>query len=228
MNPYWQHFLEHLPWFLDRGEIPRVGTPEPPGSWTPHSADFGRLFPDLLPLLRSAIVTPVFVRGLDCRLFTWPSHEGWRSWLSPLPCPDPPASLFRDHQVLLRSFGGIVERANETCWWVLNHNDALTEREARHDGTFIEAACGISLGIAIELDQFYSIAREVNGNTTLCDRRDGAVVLFAQDHAFDHVERYPGCSEYTLYRLPEAPTFSDWVNVVARQWRQTIDSRPTA
>jgi hypothetical protein len=85
----------------------------------------------------------------------------------------------------------------------------LTERVAHGDATFIRrdyawAFKDASIEIPIDLEAFYPIAVEANGNTTFCHRLSGEVVLFAPDHAFDHVELFPGCPAYTLYRLPAA------------------------
>jgi hypothetical protein len=65
---------------------------------------------------------------------------------------------------------------------------------------------------------YYSIAREANGNTTLCHRLTGDVLAFAPDHSFDHIAPLEGCPEYSLYRIPSAPTFEAWVAAVALQW----------
>ena|SRR5689334_16705576 len=109
---------------------------------------------------------------------------------------------------------------------LLNHYDVLTEREARCNATFIEYSAWAfeeaSVEIPIDLKQFYSIAREANGNTTLCNRASGETLLFATDHAFDHVEILPGCPDLTLYRLLGVQGFRDWVDTIARQWRDWV------
>jgi hypothetical protein len=228
MNEHWERFIEEISWFVEPGQAAEVGVSLPSGSWTPVSGEFENLFPDCYRILRSAIVTPVVVAGVRYQLFTWSRADGSScSWLSPVPSPDPPRSLYPDHQVLLASFGGIVERGNEPSWWVLNHNDVLTEDVARQDATFIRNSPAFEetgVEIPIELEQFYAIAYEANGNVTLCHRLSGEVVLYAQDHAFRHIEPYPGCPEYTLYRLPGAPDFGAWVNTVARQWRRWVET----
>jgi hypothetical protein len=228
VNQHWEGFIEEISWFLQRDQIVEVEASLPPGSWTAASPEFDQFFPELYGVLREAIVTPVAVAGVGYQLYTWLRRDGSRCcWLSPLASPAPPPSLHPDHSILLRSFGGIVERSNEPDWWILNHNDVLTEDAARRDGTFItdyawafEAA---SINIPIDMEQFYAIAEEANGNITLCHRLSGAVVLFAPDHAFDYVEPFPGCPDYTLYRLPRALSFRDWVNTIARQWRGWIE-----
>jgi hypothetical protein len=228
VNQHWEEFTEEISWFLQPDQIAEVGVSLPPGSWTTASPEFDQFFPELYGILREAVVTPVAVAGVGYQLYTWLRRDGSRCcWLSPLASPIPPPSLHPDHSVLLRSFGGIVERSNEPDWWVLNHNDVLTEDAARRDGTFIKdyawAFEAASIDIPIDMEQFYAIAEEANGNITLCHRLSGAVVLFAPDHAFDYVEPFPGCPEYTLYRLPRALSFRDWVNTIAQQWRGWIE-----
>ena len=101
-------------------------------------------------------------------------------------------------------------------------NDALTGREASHDASFINdymwKFTNAGVDLPIQPSDYYSIAREANGNTTLCHRTTGHVILFAPDHAFDFVVPFDGCSEYALYNLNGIVTLRDWVDVVARQW----------
>ncbi|MCP4036155.1 MAG: hypothetical protein GY733_04405 [bacterium] len=46
------------------------------------------------------------------------------------------------------------------------------------------------------------------------------MIMFAPDHAFDHLEPLEGCPEYTLYRIGGAADFVSWVETVARQWTE--------
>jgi hypothetical protein len=228
LNQYWEEFLEDVSWFLKPSQTAKVGAPQPPGSWRPASADFARLFPELRRILRAAYVTPVAVGRRRYQLYTWTSDAGSHSWLSPTPWTDPPSFVHPDHQVLLASFGGIIERSNEPDWWILNHYDTLTVHAARRNATFLKyyawAFEEAFLNIPIEMTEFYSIAEEANFNITLCHRTRGEVILFAADHHFDYVEVYPGCPEYSLYRLVGARSFRRWVNVIAKQWREGIGS----
>ena len=228
MNRHWEQFIDYVPWLAEPHATTVVGASRPPGAWAPASSEFDQLFPEIHRLLREAFVTSLVIDGAQYELYTWLRRDDAScGWLSPLPSGNPPSLLHPHHRVLLTSFGGIVERSNEPTWWILNHNDALTEREARHDATFIRdyawAFENTSVETIIPVEQFYSIARELNGNTTLCHRVSGEVVLFAPDHAFDYVEPFPGCPDYTLYRLRGAPCFHDWVNTVARQWRMAME-----
>ena len=220
MWTYWDSFIESVPWFLDAGVAVDARPSREPGHWTPVSSAFEKLFPSLDRLLRAAWTTDVRIGDAAHTLFSWPTGEWIPAWLCRARVLQPDSGLFPAHAVLLASFGGIVERADEPDTWLLNHNEALTAAEASHDASFLtESASAFPNGrIPLDTAAYYSIAREANGNTTLCNRESGQVLLFAQDHSFDHVVPWRGCPEYTLYEVEGAPDFQRWVEVVARQW----------
>lgn len=115
-----------------------------------------------------------------------------------------------------------MERFNEPeDTWLLNQNDVLTARGASYDATFIReymwAFDDAGLAMPIEPSDYYCIAGEANGNTTLCHRSRGDVLLFAPDHSFDFVQPLDGCPEYTLYRITGIGGFRDWVETLAMQ-----------
>jgi hypothetical protein len=192
------------------------------------SADFLRLFPALERLLKKALVTALAIDDARYQLFSWQRRDGEDcAWLSPVPCAQAPSSVHQDHRSLLTSFGGIIERSNEPeDTWLLNHTAVLTERAAGRDASFINeykwAFDDAGIQIPIVLTEFYSIAEEANGNTTLCHRLTGEVMLFAPDHNFEHIVPLPKCPEYSLYRIPGATSFSSWVASVANQWLESI------
>ncbi len=217
----WGLFTECVPWFLDRGAAVVISSARTGYALSPVAAD---LFPPLAKLLAKASVTDVSVNGVHYQLLAWNSPDADRiGWL----CLPPPENVVcnphEDHRLLLGSFGGIVERFNEPeDTWLLNLNDALTQREASHDGSFIHqyrwAFDEVELELPIEPTEYYSIAREANGNTTLCHQINGDVLMFARDHCFDHLKPLNGCPEYTLYTMNGVSTFRDWVNAIALQW----------
>lgn len=220
MSEPWRQFIDEVPWFLQSRQIHSVHAGP---SWKPRSDECTALFPDLTRLLASSDVTAVVASDREYILHSWIAADGRaRSWLCVPPPTQPPAEVHPHHRVLLESFGGVVERSNEPDSWLLNHNEALTATEAEHDATFIQDYAWmfepVPGGIPIDLRAHYSIAREANGNTTLCHRTSGVVLLFAPDHSFNHVVPLDGCPEYSLYRIPEAPSFTQWVAAIARQW----------
>lgn len=173
-------------------------------------------------LLSEARVTPLSINRRELILFSWKQGDKQPGWLSPQPISREVPGVCREHAILLRSFGGIIERADQPDTWLLNHEDVLTVEESSRDATFIESYAwafeNSSAGIPIQLKEYYSIAREANGNITICNRTTGRVILFAPDHAFSHAVPVPGCPEYTLYDIEGAASFVSWGNAVANQW----------
>lgn len=216
----WQSFLESVPWFLEPDEVVVPGSTSGPGTWRPCSREFVEIFPKLARLLTQASVTPVRVGARSLQLFCWTFGDESSFWLTESPRKRPPEHLWRDHKLLLASFGGIVERAGEPPSWLMNHTDALTASEARHDASFLKDYAWAFPNEAVPIDTalYYSVAREANGNTTLCHRQTGEILLFASDHSFKHVRPWNGMPEYTLYTLDGAPDFRSYVETVAAQW----------
>ncbi len=217
----WLAFIESVPWFLDSRSNVRV-LESKEGVHFPPLASIA--FPILSDLLAKSTATPVIVNDINYLLLAWDSSEGHRfGWICLPPSLESAINIHSLHTDLLRSFGGIVERFNEPeDTWLLNHNEVLTAHESSHDATFINdymwAFDNVGAILPIRLSDYYSIAREANGNSTLCHRSSGKVVLFAPDHAFDFVSPLEGCPEYTLYRLIGVETFRDWVEAIASQW----------
>lgn len=231
MNKEWKALIDAVPWFLAPGQVADVGDTARAGSWSPSCPDLQRQFPRLVQLLVRARVTPVRVADQQYQLFTWLEGADTRSWLTRPPAAEVPRGLFSAHVDLLGSFGGIVERVEPLeSSWLLSQLEVLTLREAVHDASFIAsfireywAFADAGVQIPIEPAEYYTIAREGNGNLTLCHRTTGAVILFAPDHAFKHVTPLAGCPKYTLYELNGAKYFVDWVNVIAEQWLEGLE-----
>jgi hypothetical protein len=191
--------------------------------WSPQPG-FDSFFPKLSRLLRLAEATELSFENEPHLLFTW---RGEISWLSPAPSREPPGHLHPHHATLLRSFGGIAQRFNEPqATWLRNHQEVLTEREAAHDASFLQAhasAFAKAPGfIPIAVETHYSIAREARGNITLCNAQTGNVLLFAPDHQSKHVTPLAGCAEKTLYTINGVKTFAEWVEAVAQQWLKAV------
>ena len=226
MNTDWEAFTDAVPWFLARGQIADVGDTAHEGAWHPSRPELASQFPRLVQLLGRARVTPVRIADQQYQLFTWLEGADRRSWLAQPPVDDVPPGLYSAHGELLRSFGGIVERVEPLESWLMNQTEVLTVREAAHDASFVGAYAWkferARAKIPIDPSEFYSIAREANGNDTFCHRTTGAVILFAPDHDFTHVTPLAGCPEYTLYELNGAREFAQWVNVIAEQWLEGL------
>lgn len=224
----WEIFVEDVPRFIDDGANVSVSCSF---RGLPLSSDVQLRFPNLSQLLERADVTPVAIDNADYHLLAWDGIDGYRiGWLCLPPSPSSVKDFHDDHQELLKCFGGIVERFNEPEeTWLLNHYDALTQREGKYDASLLEYSMwafeDAGVPLPIQPTEYYSIAREANGNTTFCHRSSGKVILFAADHAFDHVTELDGCPKYTLYTIDGVTAFCDWVEAIASQWLAQIEKR---
>lgn len=222
----WQTFVEAVPWFLATESDVKISKSQD-GFDLPSSVV--NVFPALAHLLAQSFVTNVEINNVQHYLHGFSARSGERfGWL----CLESEAydskDTHPDHNLLLSAFGGIIERFNEPeNTWLLNLNDALTAREASQDAGFIRDYMWAfdEAGVALPIDptDYYSIAREANGNTTLCHRTTGKVILFAPDHSFDFVIPLSNCPEYTLYEIKGIATFRDWVESVAKQWLANVN-----
>lgn len=216
----WRRFADAEPWWVPEHQTVSVGDTV---SRPPTAAAFDARFPKFSTLLRAARLTPLAFDGADVELLTWESERGPVGWMCP-PASEAPEGVCSDHAMLLREFGGVRNRLNEWAnTWLLNHNSALTVAGIR-DAAFVEDYAWKFPGerVPIPVAEYYSIADECNGNTTLCHRRTGEVLLFATDHSFDHIVPFEGCDAFSLYRIPEAATFRAWVERIADQWLRAI------
>ena len=220
----WQAFTAAVSWFKVNRPAAHPTRWRPAGAWEPATSEFERVFPRLHALLRAATLTDIECADERFLLYSWERHGMLYGWVSPQD-EALPSGIHPDHALLLRSFRGCVEQYNEPETWIRSHSSVLTATLAGTDATFIEAygwAFAETGGIPIDLSSYYAIAQEGNGNTTLCHRSSGDVLLFAPDHAFAHVDVLDGCPEYSLYRVRGAPTFARWVDTVADQWMEPL------
>ncbi len=236
----WDEFSNAVPWFLAGFASVQTEPEVAAAGVIDVGSPFADTFPDLANLLTSARITPVTLQARRrpprrYRLFAWQRTNGRPfGWLSPAPPVGVCMQLHRDHELLLGTFGGVTERFNEPeDTWLLNGNEALTVDAAgpatsltAFDDARATSKRSHGRREPIELSEYYAIAVEANGNTTLCHRTTGGVLMFAPDHSFSHIRRLDGWPEYTFYQIPSAPVFRDWVETIARQWVRHVASAP--
>ena len=219
MNDDWAALLEQCPWLAGPATNAQLGKTS---GWT---RAVPRWAPGLAALLTRARVTPVAFDGRNYELLAWEGRGGPHGWLCPAPPDSAPTGLYPAHRELLATFGGIVDRfGGASTTWLDNTNDSLTVELATgertlapvveaHDWRWTDEGLGVP-----DVDGYYGISEEANGNLTACHRDTGAVLLFAGDHDLDHVTPLAGCPEYSLYVLHGAPNLRAWVARVADQW----------
>ncbi len=219
MTTDWQQFLREVSWFLGPGEGAELGEPQP---WTRGSVDS---LPQLSVLFDSATLTPVSVDGRGYELLAWGAPDRRRGWLCHPPHAGESDAVPEVHRDFWTLCGGIVERFGEPETWWLNQNEVLTVDAARVRiadalGDYAWLWHGDGLALPINPDEYYAVAVEANGNLTLAHRRDGGLVLFAPDHAFDGVTPLAGCPPYSLLTIDDVPDLATWIEVCADTWRR--------
>jgi len=214
----WETFTDCMPWVIDENASIELSDGR---DVTKLANAVGSDFPTLANLLRHSTTTSVSIDTIKHELFAWDSPDYGRiGWLCLAPSSRSDDKTCRKHRQLLQHFGGIVERFNEPDdTLLLNLDSALTNYDASFDATFIDNYSYMFDGeIPIVLSDFYTLAREANGNTTICHRNDGSVLLFAPDHSFDNLSPLTGCPEFTLYNVDNVSIFTEWVEQIANQW----------
>jgi hypothetical protein len=229
-----EDFRAWAPWF-GRGqefEIRAGPRPAADAAFQP-SAAFVERFPVLTHLLSQARVTEFDLGDRRYHLYGWTDATGGSlGWLCL-----PPVTTFHkdwlhaDHKLLLTGFGGIAERWNEPedGTWLANHRDVLTEDSCEiginHWDNYYRLSCDLDgMPAVIDPTDYASFAYEGNGDLTAYHLRTGRVVMFTHDHAFDHIDVLEGCPAYTFYTIRDCPDLHAWVETVAQQWLEHVNS----
>ncbi len=230
----WDIFCDHVSWFLKPNELTITSVVEAPAvEFFDPSKGFESRFPTLTRLLSLGRVSVVEVDERRFHLHTWPKLDGRRcGWLCEQPGLTSDVSLHADHRILLESFGGVREPFNgPSGTWTLNLNwwacaselRLLTPRESdiyrQYLKDTLESPECSFLG---ELEQYVRFALEANGNFLAYHAKTGEVVMFASDHNCSHVIPVAGCPEHSFYRVQNASTFRDWIELVAAQWLSNV------
>ncbi|MEV0564097.1 hypothetical protein [Dactylosporangium sp. NPDC050588] len=212
----WLRFLTEVSWFLEPGQPVTVGEPLP---WIRGPVDG---LPQLSRLFATATCTPVTVANHTYELLAWGEPDERYGWLGhpPRKVDDAVAPI---HNRFWQACGGIVERFGEPSTWWTNQDEVLTAAaaevcpvEALADYAWIWQDQGLQVP---DVEEYYVVAIEANGNLTLAHRRDGRLLLFAPDHAFGGVTPLAGCPPYSLLTIDAAPDLTSWIEVCAAAWQ---------
>jgi hypothetical protein len=214
----WERFLDEVSWFVEPGQTVAIGDAAP---WRrePIAA-----LPELSDLLRSATLTPVSVADEQYELLAWGPPDQRRGWLCRPPRDAGGEDVAEIHRRYWQACGGIVETFGAPTSWWSNQDEVLTAEAERV--SVADTLTGYAwiwddenLKIPIDADDYYAAAVEANGNLTLAHRRDGSLLLFAPDHAFEGVTPLAGCPPDSLLTIDDVPDLRTWIEACAAVWR---------
>ncbi|WP_319481525.1 hypothetical protein [uncultured Draconibacterium sp.] len=193
------------------------------------SEEFKATFPKLNGLIQKARVTNIDIDSQAYILFAWDSIDNQIcGWLNKIEEADSyKCEIIEEHELLLRTIGGIKESFNEP-------EDSFTNNQ---NFLFIGSECMRGIG---DWDDYYSMmceddncekiapsnylafVYEANGALTMYEPETRKVFLFSHDHCFDNVDFIENQPEYTFHRFKNVSTFTDYVEELADQWNNFI------
>lgn len=188
-------------------------------------------------LLLAKKIKITLVDGKIYNLFAWKSEKGIGGWLcEPRNYTD--VSIRPAKYKLLQSvLGNIVETfgyEDVRDDWLCNLNWFLGTEEMEFGlgnwKGYFEEMCEEDnktpilerQGYQFDIDKLFIMAEEANGNLTLCDANTEEIFLFAPDHCFENVSVCGDLPEYTFYTVDRGECFADYVELVAKQWRNYV------
>lgn len=224
-NPDFEAFKSDVSWFVS----PKSNIELHDRQGIRLSAACRNTFPVLSELIDLSRQTYLTIDDVEYVLFAWDSQDGQVcGWLNKQESPDAYTYEFiEEHELLLRNIGGIQESFNAPEQALSNNQNFL----------FIGSECTKGIG---DWDDYYTMlctedgkkeidhahllafVHEANGALTLYDPKTKKVLLFSHDHSFDNVDFLENQPAYTFHRIHNADTFTDYVEKLARQWKQII------
>jgi hypothetical protein len=195
-----------------------------------HTSDnFVRAFPKMAELLNKSRKTGIKKDGKPYILFSWDCKRGGTcGWLcSNQKINEWPFNLIDEHILLCHSVFNIEESYNNPPGsFTLNQNYMFDPQECKTGigglDIFYNWKCTQENKKPVDHSKWIAFACEANGNYTLYDPVTKNVYLFASDHAFKNITVLRNQPEFTFYTINGAPTFTDYVELLARQWLEWV------
>ncbi|HMM04019.1 MULTISPECIES: hypothetical protein [unclassified Dysgonomonas] len=200
--------------------------------------EFATLFPKMTRLLDKAYKIEFTLNGNQrFRQYIWTLNGGNTiGWLCKLEhCVPQGRNIIPEHILLSQNMGGIVE------YWL---EDNTMEAESFIDNnqftfSLVDSTVGIggweenyadeckSQGIEpMDTSDFLTFALEANGNTTFYNHKTKEVFVYLHDdYSPFGITPHKGHPLCTIYQYDKAPTFVDFVEILAGQWLQVIESK---
>ena len=192
------------------------------------SDKFQQVFPQLTRLLSLANARNIVIDHELHTLYTWENTNakpcGWLCKNEEFPLDFP---LIPSHQMLLSEMGGIRESygSNEKDLGLCQNFffiGSCCEIGLGNRTKFYEELCQAQGYQPLKTGGMVTFVLEASGNRTLYDIKSEKVLLYASDHNYDYVTPVPHQPEYTFYTIHGVDTFTDYVELLARQWLEFV------
>ncbi len=228
MHRFVEAFLSATTWRFKEKDIKHIGSEES----VSVCEEFMRVFPKMAAMLSEAVKIEIELHnGKKFWLVCWEKKDEICGWLC-LPAQEKiHKTVGKEHQLLLKNFGGILESFggdDSKTYYLWNMNSVFCEEDASEgigawEEFFLEWCEDEELEPKIVLEDLIVTAVEINGNVTLYNKNTGEILVYAHDHCFDYLQTYPNCPEYTFHTILGCNSFRDWVEDIAMQWRCCCD-----
>lgn len=227
MNKHFEAFQKAISWFNYKNEPIEVFDIKQFNLTT----KFQKTFPLTSELIKSSFKTGVEFKGKELVLFTWERNSIISGWLCQFDKSD--VALIEEHQLLIDNIGGILHSFNGPEPFQKNGIDYNYSLTLNQDFMFIGSMNTDKLDWLdyyldrceeldcqpIDLSNTVFFTKEANGAKYFYDRESKDVKLFSHDHNFHFVDFLDGQPEYTMHRIKGVDSFTDYVEMLAEQWK---------
>ncbi|MBO0929656.1 hypothetical protein [Fibrella aquatilis] len=200
-----------------------------------YSDDFITTFPKLFSLLKTAHVLDFTINSNKrYRQYIWRLiNNKTCGWLCQLEHVFPQhLNLIPEHILLTKTMGGIInywggDDFNETLLYANNFLFGIQNSTNSFEwaDNYLEA-CELESLLPLSLADLLTFSQESNGNNTFYHKETKEVFLYAHDgYSPLDITLKADQPKYTIYTYDNIITFNDYVETLAEQWLDNIDSR---
>ncbi|MBK5719385.1 hypothetical protein JGH11_00735 [Dysgonomonas sp. Marseille-P4677] len=201
------------------------------------SQEFITLFPKMARLLDKAYKVEFTLNGNQrFRQYIWTREEGSTAgWLCKLEhCVPQGRNIIPEHILLSQTVGGIID------YWLTDSTKEANSFIDANEFTFslVDSTIGIGgwednyineckeQGLEpLNTSEFLTFALEANGNTTFYSHKTKEVFVYLHDdYSPFEITPHKGHPLCTIYQYDKAKSFVEYVEILAEQWLQVIQS----
>lgn len=194
------------------------------------SAEFLSTFPTLAALLNCASVIDFTLNNNQrFRQYIWAiAGNNTCGWLCQLEHVIPQDKLFLpEHILLVKNMGGVIHKWGDVDETLLSAKNFMFVLQDSFNGLDDEdnylQNCKTEGYAPIDMSNLITFAMDANGDCTFYNKNTKAVFLYAHDGYSDlDITLVEGQPEYSIYTYTNIKTFSDYVELLAKQMQQII------